>query len=82
MTFARGIQDSVDELSTRSWLLIITFEAPVRLANCTKSDDGVRSYSKTYVIPFERNPLYLGRDSLLEQIHDMLLHETPSIIIA
>src|SRR5438045_9121088 len=42
MTFARGIQDSVDELSTRFGALVTTFEGHARLANCTTCQNRVR----------------------------------------
>jgi NB-ARC domain len=71
------IQAHVDELSERFGKFFTTFEAHARLVETSLQRELVppqHLVQNTFLVPFERNPMFCGRDSLLQQIeHELLL---------
>lgn len=76
ITYARGIQASVDELSDRFGTFFSTFETHVRIVEAGIQDKEMAPdlvCRTSFLVPFERNPMFQGRDAVIESIHHNLL---------
>lgn len=79
VSYTREIKTSVDGLSERLELFMSTFETHSRAVETGLQNIPVPgpACQNSFIVPYERNPMFNGRDSLLERIRDELSKKEP-----
>ena len=70
ISYTREVQASVDALSERVGTLVSALETQAQIVENKNTPSTASCLS--FVVPYERNPMFHGRDSLLNQIHSEL----------